>query len=181
MSTTALIVAMDENGVIAVDGKIPWHYKADFKRFKEQTMGGTLIMGNTTYESLPKPLPGRQMVVLTRKTDPESFSKHPKGSAQYFPNVEVALLAASSDQHGYNYPTAGNFWVIGGGQVYDHFLRNNVEDLDFLDVTLVPKVEVPIGAKVTYFPAGLLKGWNVVKEEVNAEEPLLRHLRYELV
>lgn len=59
------IAAMDPYRVIGNKGKIPWHYSADFKWFKQMTMGRTLIMGRNTYESLPIPLKGREIVVLT--------------------------------------------------------------------------------------------------------------------
>ena len=57
----SIIVAMGKNRQIGIDNKIPWRLKSDFKHFKESTMGGTLIMGRKTFESLPnkKPLPGR--------------------------------------------------------------------------------------------------------------------------
>jgi dihydrofolate reductase len=61
------IVAMDPNRVIGDKGKIPWHYKEDFKWFKRFTMGKTLIMGRTTYEDLPVPLKGRKIVIITSK------------------------------------------------------------------------------------------------------------------
>src|SRR5271154_3909195 len=61
------IAAMSENRVIGNQGKIPWHIPEDFRWFKHKTMGGTLIMGRKTFESIGKPLPGRKTVVLTRQ------------------------------------------------------------------------------------------------------------------
>ena len=61
-----LIVARAANGVIGNDGKLPWHIPADLKRFKALTMGGAMIMGSKTFESLPGLLPGRRHIVLTR-------------------------------------------------------------------------------------------------------------------
>lgn len=66
-----LIYASSLNNVIGHQGKIPWHIPADLKRFKELTMGETVVMGRKTFESLPdsvKPLPGRLNIVLTRDT-----------------------------------------------------------------------------------------------------------------
>ena len=51
-----IIVAVSPEGIIGVDGGIPWHYSADMKRFKRITMGSTVIMGRHTWESLPKNL-----------------------------------------------------------------------------------------------------------------------------
>lgn len=60
------IAAMAENRVIGAGLKIPWHLPEDFKWFKFVTMGGTLVMGRRTYESIGRPLPGRTTLVLTR-------------------------------------------------------------------------------------------------------------------
>jgi dihydrofolate reductase len=64
-----LIYARAANGTIGRDGALPWHLPADLKRFKALTMGKPMIMGRKTFESFPKPLPGRRHIVLTR--DPE--------------------------------------------------------------------------------------------------------------
>ena len=58
MPTFFAIAAMSENRVIGSQGKIPWHLPEDFRWFKHKTMGGTLIMGRKTFESIGKPLPG---------------------------------------------------------------------------------------------------------------------------
>jgi dihydrofolate reductase len=62
----SLIVAMDEKRGIGKAGKLPWRLSSDLKRFKELTMGHHLIVGRKTFESIGKPLPGRQMIVVTR-------------------------------------------------------------------------------------------------------------------
>ena len=61
-----LIVARAQNGVIGRGGTLPWHIPADLKRFKALTMGSAMVMGRKTFESLPKLLPGRRHIVLTR-------------------------------------------------------------------------------------------------------------------
>jgi len=61
-----LVVARASNGVIGKDGGLPWHISADLKRFKALTMGTVLVMGRKTFDSLPKLLPGRRHVVITR-------------------------------------------------------------------------------------------------------------------
>jgi len=62
----SLIVAMDENRGIGLEGKIPWRLPADQAIFKKLTMGHHMIMGRKTYESIGRPLPGRQIVIVTR-------------------------------------------------------------------------------------------------------------------
>jgi len=67
--TLSLIVAKSRNGVIGIDGDLPWKLSSDLKFFKAVTMGKPVLMGRVTWESLPFPLPGRSNLVLTRKVD----------------------------------------------------------------------------------------------------------------
>jgi len=65
----SLIVAMDRNGVIGAGGRLPWRLPADLKRFKAITMGKPIVMGRKTHESIGRPLPGRENIVVTRDPD----------------------------------------------------------------------------------------------------------------
>ena len=65
----SIIVAMDRNGVIGLEGDLPWHLSSDLKHFRAITMGKPLIMGRKTHESIGRPLPGRKNIVLTRSKD----------------------------------------------------------------------------------------------------------------
>ncbi len=60
------IAAMSENRVIGDGNRIPWHLPEDFQWFKRTTMGHALVMGRKTFESIGRPLPGRQTLVLSR-------------------------------------------------------------------------------------------------------------------
>src|SRR6478736_47655 len=71
----SLVVAVAENGVIGRDGTLPWRISADLKTFRRLTMGKPLIMGRRTFQSLPKPLDGRDNIVVTR-----SAGYHPDGT-----------------------------------------------------------------------------------------------------
>ena len=62
----SLIVARSRNGIIGKEGKLPWHLPEDLKFFKQTTMGRPVIMGRHTWESIGRPLPGRQNIVLTQ-------------------------------------------------------------------------------------------------------------------
>jgi dihydrofolate reductase len=100
-----LVVARAQNGVIGRDGAIPWHLPADLKRFKALTMGKPMIMGRKTFESFPKPLPGRRHIVLTRNDDWSA------DGAEVAHSVEAALALAGDDVS-----------IIGGAEIYDLFL-----------------------------------------------------------
>ena len=65
----ALVVAAAENGVIGRDGKLPWRLSTDLERFRSLTMGKPLIMGRKTFQSLRKPLEGRDNIVVTHSRD----------------------------------------------------------------------------------------------------------------
>ena len=62
----SIIVAMDPNRVIGNNDTLPWHISADLKNFKKITMGKPIVMGRKTYESIGKPLPGRENIIITR-------------------------------------------------------------------------------------------------------------------
>jgi dihydrofolate reductase len=63
----AIITAVAENGVIGRNGKLPWHLSADLRRFKQLTLGHTIIMGRRTWESIGRRLRGRRMIVVSRQ------------------------------------------------------------------------------------------------------------------
>lgn len=65
----SFIVAMDSQRVIGKENQLPWHLPADLKFFKKVTMGHPIVMGRKTHESIGKPLPGRENVIVTRNKD----------------------------------------------------------------------------------------------------------------
>jgi dihydrofolate reductase len=165
-----LIVAVDPLYLIGIDGKIPWHYPADLRRFKELTMGGTLIMGSKTFLSLPGALPGRTTIVLFRGRTTATFCEH-------HPDVLVDSLGAALDKAK---EIQRPVWIAGGAEVYHTALMMNV--VDFIDLTLVPKVDLEAHAeaqKFTYFPSNLLEPFKRVLVERNVEDDRLCHHRYE--
>ena len=109
----SLIVAMDASGAIGVGGRLPWRIPEDLRRFRRLTMGGTLIMGRKTYQSLKTPLEGRRTVVLTR--DPGFRAV---GEVQVCHSVADALGCASPTAEGLR----REVFVVGGAEVYAAFL-----------------------------------------------------------
>jgi len=102
-----LIVAVADNGVIGRDNGLPWHLPEDLKRFKRLTLGKPIVMGRRTYDSIGKPLPGRQNIVVTR--DP---NYRPEGVSVVH-DPEAALRAAGE---------AAEVMVIGGAELFRVFL-----------------------------------------------------------
>lgn len=96
-----LIVAVNNLGVIGNEGTIPWHSKADFKHFKNLTMGGALICGSNTFETClgGKQLPGRSTYIVGKD----------------YESLWTAVRRAYDDY-------TDNIWVIGGSSIYKQLL-----------------------------------------------------------
>ena len=108
-----LIVAYDKNGLIGVDGGLPWNIRADLVRFRQLTMGHIVIMGRKTFESLPNgPLRGRINVIMTR--DYIACSEKNTEENVYFANMlKLFDILGSLQQQGQK------LFVIGGSEIYD--------------------------------------------------------------
>lgn len=98
-----LVAAVAANGMIGAGGRIPWHLPEDLKHFRSLTLGHAVIMGRRTWESLGKPLPGRENIVVTRRRGYEAPGASVAGSLE-------AALALCQDE-----PVV---FVIGGAELY---------------------------------------------------------------
>ncbi len=105
MSHFKAIAAMSLNRVIGRGAEIPWHLPEDFKWFKETTMGCVLVMGRRTFESIGRPLPGRETVVLSRSG---------------FEHDEVRTVGSLDELDPAN--ETRPMFIAGGAQVYEQAL-----------------------------------------------------------
>ena len=96
----AIVAIIGKNGVIGSDGQVPWKISEDMRRFRKLTLGNTVVMGRTTFESIGKPLEGRENVIITRNTDYQAEG------CKVSHSIEEALVGES-------------IFVIGGGEVYE--------------------------------------------------------------
>jgi dihydrofolate reductase len=103
-----LVAAVADNGVIGVDGGLPWHLPEDFAHFKRTTSGHVVVMGRKTFESMGRPLPRRANVVVTRQRDWSA------DGAVVVASLEAALEEATRHE--------GDVMVIGGGEIYGQAL-----------------------------------------------------------
>jgi dihydrofolate reductase len=111
--TIAFVVAMAENGAIGRDGRLPWRLPTDLKRFRKLTLGKPVIMGRKTYQSIGKPLDGRDNIVITRRRDFQAPGIHVvPGVAEA---LELARLQAA--ERG-----VGEIMVIGGAEIFREML-----------------------------------------------------------
>ena len=106
-----IIVAAAENNVIGNENKLIWHLSDDLKRFKDLTKGHHVIMGRKTFESMPKALPNRTNVIITRKKD------YIAENAIVVNSLEEALKISSDDPQPF---------IIGGGEIYK--MSMNISD-----------------------------------------------------
>lgn len=109
MPMFALIVARTRNGVIGRNNAMPWHLPEDLRYFKRVTMGKPIIMGRNTWESLGKPLPGRDNIVVTRNTNYQAEGAHVVGSL----NAALQLATALATEK-----NSTEIMIIGGAQIY---------------------------------------------------------------
>lgn len=103
----SIIVAVAENGVIGRGGQLPWRLSADLQRFKQLTMGHTIIMGRRTWESIGRALPERKMIVVTRQPDYQIEDAGVAKAASLSEAIETARAAGDEEA-----------FVIGGAELY---------------------------------------------------------------
>ena len=99
----SMIAAMANDRVIGKDNAMPWHLPADFAWFKRSTLGKPIVMGRKTFESIGRPLPGRQNIVISRNPD---FCAE---GVSVVGDIAAAKLAAGE---------VDELMIIGGGSIY---------------------------------------------------------------
>jgi|SRR6185503_263290 dihydrofolate reductase len=148
------IVAVDKNGAIGKGGKLPWHYSADMKFFKETTTGNAVVMGRKTWLTLKKPLPNRLNIVLSRQSEIQ-----PQESVVVLRDVEAALSL--------NETLESDLYVIGGEQVYQSFLHH-------IDKWIVTEVPLTIEDADAFVPKNYLEGFREVRSRELDENLIAR-------
>ncbi len=133
------IVAVDRNGAIGKGGKLPWHYSADMKFFKQTTTGNALVMGHNTWRTLKGPLPNRLNVVLSRQAEIP-----PQDSLVVLRDVDAVLAMARV--------LTTDLFVIGGAQVYKAFLP-------YIEKWIITEVPLTVEGADTFVPENYLEGF----------------------
>jgi dihydrofolate reductase len=137
-----LIAAIDENRVLGKDNQLIWHLPEDLKRFKRLTTGHAIIMGRKTFESLPKALPNRHNIVITRNHEVN------QEGVTVCHSLQEAIEQAGNDEQPF---------VIGGGQIYE-------QALGMAAVIELTKIHAQFEGDV-FFPEINPLEWNIEKEE----------------
>jgi dihydrofolate reductase len=144
----ALIVAMARNRVIGGDNRLIWRLSSDLKRLRALTWGKPLIMGRKTFDSIGKPLPGRETIVVTR--DPAFAS----AGVRVAHDVDAALALAGEIA---GEMKADEIMVAGGGEIYRQTI-GRADRLYLTEVDLAPEGDA-------YFPAIDPAYWGEVSRE----------------
>lgn len=147
----SLIAAVSENGVIGRHGELPWRLSNDLRQFKQLTMSHTVIMGRRTWESIARPLPGRRMVVVSRR--PEFHVADP--DVQVVNSLDEALRVADSAND-------VEAFVIGGAELY----RAALSVANRLYLT---RVHAQVDGD-TFFPELSWKDWQLVDSRAFAAD-----------
>lgn len=158
MAEIIIIVAIARNRVIGRDGKLPWHLPSDLLHFKKTTMGYPLIMGRKTFDSIGRPLPGRDNIVLTRDKNlriPGCLIMH---------SVEDAIEHCRDQEKAF---------IIGGGDIFRLALP-------YTDTLIVTALNRDVEGDVYFDPIDTDQ-FSLVDEQQCVEEEPYRIIRYERV
>jgi dihydrofolate reductase len=136
------IAAVDRKGAIGKGGKLPWHYSADMKFFRETTTGHAVVMGRKTWLTIGKPLKERLNIVLSRDSNIE-----PQESLVVFSDIDSVLS--------FNNSLTTDLFVIGGAQIYEALLPH-------IEKWIITEVPLTVQGADAFMPEGYLEGFKVV-------------------
>ncbi|XXM74258.1 dihydrofolate reductase [Lysinibacillus sphaericus] len=139
----SFIVAMDSKSAIGKNNELPWHLPADLAFFKKTTMGKPIIMGRKTFESIGRPLPGRENIVITRDEDYVA-----EGCNVIHDLEKITELDEDQDEE---------IFVIGGAEIFN-------EMLPYADRLYVTRIEEEFEGD-TFFPPVNKEEWELKSKE----------------
>lgn len=147
--TTTLIAAVAANGIIGHNNALPWHLPEDLKHFKAVTLGHPVVMGRKTWESLGRPLPDRENMVVTRD------STYAAPGATVHTSLDSALTQAAAA------PGGDEVFLIGGAELYRQALAHDLADrLMLTEVALMPEGDA-------HFPAWERNQWVEISRQTH--------------
>lgn len=158
-----LVVARARNGVIGVDGRLPWHLPEELKHFRALTMHHAIVMGRHTWDSIGRALPGRRSIVVTRDPRRELVG------AESATSIEEALATAARPGTDPSI-AADEVFVIGGAQIFE-------AALPLADRAVVTEIDLDIDGD-THFAALDTQHWSVVER---SEHRSASGVRYTIV
>ena len=142
-----LIAAVDKNLAIGKNGRIPWHIKEDLQYFQKNTLNTAMIMGRSTFESIGKPLPNRQNIVMTRSP------ANREGVIEVLDSTTAIKEAKKA---------SSKISIIGGESIYKEFLP-------LASKLLITEINITVEGADTFFPAWNKQKWTE-KSRINSIE-----------
>lgn len=137
---TSLIVAMTPTRVIGINNSLPWHLPAELQNFRKLTMGHPIIMGRKTYDSIGRPLPGRQNIVITTNRDYKS-----EGVDVVYSIKEAIQRCKDTDEA----------FIIGGAKIFE-------ETINIADKLYLTLVHADVKGDV-FFPELNMNQWKEIE------------------
>ena len=154
-----IIAAIAKNNVIGrLNGEMPWHVKEEFQHFKETTLGSAIIMGRKTFETLGKPLKGRENIIVTRN---KNF-KVEFEDVKIFNSLEESIRYCKNK----NYE---NVFIIGGGNIYK-------QAIPLVDEMILSFMKFEAEGEVK-FPEIQNHIWKKVSKEDREQFEIIRYVR----
>ena len=154
MPPLVIVAAVARNGVIGQDNRLIWRLKSDMRHFRALTLGKPVIMGRKTFDSIGRPLPGRETVLLTRARLLRIDGVHVTHSL----DEAMAMAGTCAQRMG-----VGEAYVAGGGEIY-RALMPHAQRMEITEVGLEPEGDAT-------FPAILRSEWREVKREAHKAGP----------
>lgn len=148
--TISSIVAFSDNHVIGVDNELPWHLPNDLKFFKRTTNHHTIIMGRKTFESIGRPLPNRENIVITRNPN------YKADGIRCFESLRAAITYCESK-------AKDEVFFIGGAQIYK-------ECIPWTDKLYITKVNTIIDNGTAFFPELDWSKWTLLEKEAHEKD-----------
>lgn len=139
------IAAIADNLAIGKGGRLPWHYAADLKFFKQTTTGNVVVMGSNTWRSIGKPLPERLNIVLSRRAQLDSAD-------------DLLFLRSEAEAVDLAKFLKCDLYVIGGAKIYSAFEP-------FIDSWIVTEIPETVDGADVFMPADFLSGFKLVESQ----------------
>lgn len=159
----AIIAAMSENNIIALNNSIPWRIPEDLKRFKKLTTDNEMIIGRKTYESLIKTskriiLPGRKLKIISNQNAYSAIE-----NKEIYNSIEDALQSSKQEL----------IWIAGGGEIY----KETIPYADILEITKVNKLFSAINTQKTFFPNINYNEWTPIRSQNEEGYTFITYIR----
>ncbi len=148
--TISSIVAFSDNHVIGIDNDLPWHLPNDLKFFKRTTSDHTIIMGRKTYESIGRPLPNRENIVITRNED------YKAEGVTCFNSIEAAIEYCTKEKK-------DEIFFIGGAQIYSKCIHLS-------NKLYITRVHTTIENGTAFFPELDWENWELTSAEKQTKD-----------